>query len=103
MTEKQGPLTVRAMGMPWYRAEDFPRILEIMDDAHKLHATHEQWRTAAELGEREMQRKGLIVIRAIIDPDAFTEWCREKGMKLDAKARGLYASWVAMREVKQTH
>ena len=29
--------------MSWYRAEDYRRILEIMEDADKLHSTYDQW------------------------------------------------------------
>jgi len=94
---------VRAVGMSWYRAEDYRRILEIMEDADKLHSTYDQWLKAAERGERELKGKGHIVIRAMLDPDQFTAWCREKGLKRDAQARTQFASWFAAQQVKDTH
>jgi hypothetical protein len=93
---------VRSLSLS-YRAEDYGRILEIMEDADKLHQTYDQWLKAAELGERELKGKGHVVIRAMLDPDEFTAWCLEKGLKLDAEGRKQFASWVASRPVKDTH
>jgi hypothetical protein len=94
---------IRAAGMSWYRAEDYGRILEIMEDADKLPPTYDQWRRGAERGERELKGRRDVVIRAMIDPDEFPAWCREKGLKLDADGRTTFASWVAYQQVKDTH
>jgi hypothetical protein len=96
-------MQVRSVGMCWYLAQDYPRILEIMEDAKKLHKTHDQWLKAAELGERELKRKGHIVVRALIDPEAFTVWCRENGLNRDSNARSTFASCEALQKVKNTH
>ncbi len=79
------------VALSWYRAEDYDRILEIMEDADKFHSTYDEWLKAAERGERELKGKGHVVIRAMLDPDEFTAWCREKGLKLDAQARTQFA------------
>jgi hypothetical protein len=51
---------IRAAGISWYRAEDYGRILEIMEDADKLPATFDQWLKTAERGERELKDKGQV-------------------------------------------
>jgi hypothetical protein len=84
----------RIIGMPWYTREDHPRILEIMVDADEFLA-------AAERGERDLQRQGHTVIRAIIKPDEFLVWCREKGLRPDAYARSEFAAVIAARQIKQ--
>jgi hypothetical protein len=81
----KGP--VRAVGMVWYRREDYAEILRIMDDADKLPPTWEKWHYAADRGLREVEGKGHIVIRAYIDPVEFSTWCVARGLKLDAEAR----------------
>jgi hypothetical protein len=94
---------VRVTGMSWYRRQDYQRILEIMQDAANLPATHDKWRMAAELAEHQLKHNGYIVVHTIIDPEKFTVWCRERGLKLDADARGKFANWVASLQVKDTH
>jgi hypothetical protein len=91
------------MGLSWYLEKDYGRILKIMEDADKLPATYGQWRSSAERGERGLKDKGHIVVRAIIDPEEFAAWCRERALKLDANGRIAFASWVALQQVKNTH
>jgi hypothetical protein len=35
-------------GIPWYKREDYPLILEIMEDADGLPATYDEWEELAE-------------------------------------------------------
>jgi hypothetical protein len=37
-------MKVSVTGMSWYRREDYPRILQIMLDAHKLPRTFDDWK-----------------------------------------------------------
>jgi hypothetical protein len=84
------------MGIPWCEERDYPRILEIMDDADRLPATFASWLKKAEKAEREFKRHGHDVVRAVIDPDRFPAWCHSHGLKrLDAQARIAFASYVA--------
>jgi hypothetical protein len=92
--------TISAMGIVWYREEDYLRILKIMSDAHVLPDTYADWKRIAETTERQMQSRGVLVVRAVIDLDEFPAWCRTRGLKLDAMARNQYASYVAMLKVK---
>lgn len=80
-------LPVRAVGLPWYLRQDYPRILDIMEDAENLPATWFEWNKKAERHQRDAERQGHIVIRAVIDPDDFPDWCRTRGLNVDAEAR----------------
>lgn len=94
---------VRAIGIPWYDREDYSRILSIMEDASLLPRSYDQWLQKAESVERAQKAQGMIAIRAIIDPSAFQAWCRARSLNVDAKARAMFASEVAFREVNKTH
>jgi hypothetical protein len=96
-------LPTRAMGLAWYAREDYPRILEIMADAQTLPATYEKWLKLAEEIERGMMSQDHVVVRAVIDPDEFPAWCAARGLNVDADGRKRFASWVAFRQVKETH
>lgn len=94
---------IRAAGISWFREEDYPRILEIMTDAHVLPPTYQVWREKAERQERTAKASGVIVIRAVIEPDEFLAWCAREGLNVDAKARTAFAADFAARQVKATH
>jgi hypothetical protein len=91
---------VQAIGMAWYDAADYPQILALMTDADRLPASYNEWLQRARNGEKELLAKGSVVIRAVIKPDAFCAWCALRGLKFDAKARTLFASEEAARQVK---
>lgn len=97
------PLPIRAVGMVWYSLEDFDEIKAMMEDGHKLHATHAEWRAAAEQGERRFRREGHLVVRAHLVPAAFREHCRRHGLKLDANGRNHFANLVAYQLHGQDH
>lgn len=90
---------IAAAGIIWFNREDYPRILEIMKDAHVLPPTYELWREKAENDERRAQAAGLRVVRAVIDPQKFIAWCATNGLDIDAKARTAFAADFAMGKV----
>jgi hypothetical protein len=97
-------MKIRAMGLVWYRREDYPRILEIMMDAEKLPHTFDQWEKSITEYARKTEAKGkVVIVRAVIDPDSFLEWCKGKGMLPNAQARIAFANEAAYQQVKTTH
>jgi hypothetical protein len=88
---------ISAVGMAWYKPENFLRLRAMFEDGHKLHRTYREWLAAAEANEKALKIKGLRVLRVDIDPDQFPEWCKAEGLKLNADARNRYASMVAHR------
>jgi hypothetical protein len=91
-----------AIGVAWYRHEDYPQILKIMSDADLLPPTYNAWRTQANESERMLERKGYKVVRVYIEPDRFPTWCFKRGLPLDAKARAQFTSYVMMRRTKHS-
>lgn len=94
---------IRAVGISWFREEDYPRALAIMTDAQVLPGNYLAWREKAEQQERRAKASGYLVIRAVIDPDEFPGWCRTRGLDVDANGRRLFAAWFAMTQVKEIH
>ena len=82
-------------GLVWYRAEHYLAIKELFDDGQRLPATFEKWRQGQEHAEAAIQAKGIRTVRAYIDPKEFTEWCRARGLAINAQARNQFANWVA--------
>lgn len=93
-------MQISVAGMPWYREEDYARILSVMTDAANLPLTYQDWLKKAEQVERTFKAKGMTVIRAIIDPDAFPAWCAAIGLNVDASSRSRWGNEAAIRSVK---
>lgn len=94
---------IRAVGISWFREEDYVRAHSIMDDPQVLPVTYREWQKKAEGTERQIKAQGFIVYRAIIDPDTFPAWCALRGLNVDAKARMAFGSEFAFEQVKNTH
>jgi len=89
--------------MVWYRAEDYDACRRIMTDGHKLPATFDVWRTKAEMAEQQRKVSGETVFRAYIDPETFPDWCRTRGLNVDAEGRGAFASFIAKQQAGRSH
>ena len=57
----------------------------------------------AEDSERRLIRDGHIVVRATIDPDEFSAWCRTKSPNIDANVRMRWPNEAAIRHIKGSH
>lgn len=90
-------LQVKVAGMVWHEERDFAQIKAVMEDADRLHATHAKWKLAAEQGESSMRRQGVFVVRAIVRPAEFVDWCKARGLKINAQARNQFANEVALQ------
>jgi len=84
----------RAVGIAWYRKDDWPALMAIFKDG-EVFDSFEQWQTRAEEVEREFQRAGHVVERVFIDPETFPRWCRQNGVGADRESRGRYAAEIA--------
>lgn len=88
---------IQIAGIAWYRADDYPRIRQIMVDGRNLPATFEKWSEAAHKLEQAYQSAGQRVVRAFIRPDEFVGWCRTHGLDVDANARQRWGAECARR------
>jgi hypothetical protein len=89
-----------AIGVAWYRHEDYPQILKIMSDADLLPPTYNAWRTQANESEHMLEQKGYKVVRVYIEPDRFPTWCFKRGLPLDAKARAPLARRIQREQTE---
>lgn len=90
------PIKIGAAGMVWYKREDYPLILEIMDDNESLATTYDDFITGAEKVFNQLTAQGMRMIRAEIDPRTFPEWCSTHGFKkLNSEARSAFANRFA--------
>ena len=92
-------MELQAIGIHWYKRENFNELVKLFDDGHKLHDTYPEWLASANSLRREIESKGIRVVCVDIDPESFSSWCKSEGRRLDADARSEYASMVAYRTI----
>jgi hypothetical protein len=81
----------RAVGVSWFREEDYAAARALFDATDKL-PPWEQWLKAAKELEQNFLSEGYIVERVYIDPDTFPDWCRERGLRIDRHARTRFSA-----------
>lgn len=96
-------MKISAQGVPWYRRQDYPRVLEVMEDAHLLPKTFDKWLHLAEKALQKAADRGVVPVKAHIDPESFVTWCRERGLNVNAAARIQFAATVAHANYTEGH
>ena len=91
MTDYHG-YPIRALGITWFRKEDYAALLAIFEDAHKMPRKWEDWLKGAEKMEQEMKAKGHMTERVYIDPETFPAWCRKEGVRVAREGRNKFAA-----------
>ncbi len=87
-----------AVALVWYWREDYPRVLEVMEDAGSLQTTWKAWLRDAERLERKLMREGFGVVRVFLAPDEFIQWCKSENLAPIGSSRSRWAS-VKAKEV----
>jgi hypothetical protein len=88
----------RPAAIPWYAEEDFPAIQAVMTDEDIDFPSWSDWLRAAEELEAVLHQQGRQVVRIFIEPQAFADFCHERGVLPDAGARSLYVRLTAKEQ-----
>src|SRR5690348_1955772 len=96
-------MVIDALGIAWYRAEDYDRLKAMFVDGDELPDTYEEWLKKAREVVGVMTLDRQPVEKIWIDPIAFPKWCSEHGQKLDASARTRYAAEAARAISRERH
>ncbi|MGP8121601.1 MAG: hypothetical protein ACLP8B_13930 [Xanthobacteraceae bacterium] len=67
------------VGAYWIREQDYPALLQIFDDGARMPPTWAEWLKMAEEMERGLKAYGHPVLRVVIDPATFADWCAAHG------------------------
>jgi hypothetical protein len=88
-----------AIGVAWYRREQWPRLLEISADRDKLEESYEDWFSNVSKTLGLLKSKGLDPVKVPVDTEELLAWCRSRNLPVDAKARTEYT----VGKVKEIH
>ena len=96
-------LQPHVIGMVWYRQEEYARFRKLFSDGRKLPPTHKQWLKQANKTFEEFAVRGYLVEKVYLDLDTFPDWCRRRGLDIDAKARTRFANEAVARKYRNPH
>ncbi len=83
---------IQAAGIPWYKREEYPQILEVMEDAGLLPRDFDSWLQKARKAKEQLKDQGIMPVEAYLHPSTFVAWCRARGLHVDSAARIEYAN-----------
>ena len=76
-----------AKGAYWIREEDYPAVRAMFADGPKMPPDFADWVKMATEMESGLKAYGHPVLRVIIDPATFPDWCAANGMTPTSEAR----------------
>ncbi|HET8546845.1 MAG TPA: hypothetical protein VFL57_02525 [Bryobacteraceae bacterium] len=83
------------IGVAWYHREDYLRLKAMFTDGENLPDTFDDWQKIVRRSGETLRGDGFEIVKAYIDPKVFSEWCRARGMEMNARARTTYAAEFA--------
>jgi hypothetical protein len=95
---KLSDYNARAVGIAWFRKEDYSTLLAIFEDGDQFARTWEEWEKGAKEAEQKFKADGYIVERVYIDPDTFADWCRQEGVRVAREGRSRFAGSVVAKK-----
>jgi hypothetical protein len=95
-------MTLRAIGVPWFRPEDYARIREMSQD--QLFDDFKQWEQQAERKFAELVAKGVPLEKVFVDPDALAVFARDShGGKINGAVRAEFAARLIAEKYGADH
>jgi hypothetical protein len=80
------------IGLAWYRPEQWQRLRQVSVDVEDLEETYFEWVSVASACFQEVQELGVDIRRVDVDVEDLVEWCKRRGLPLDAEARVSYVT-----------
>jgi hypothetical protein len=79
------------MGLAWYRADQWPRLLASSEDRDQLEGRYEERLQMASERYQDLRRKGVRVEKVDVDVEELLKWCQAKGLGVNSSSRAEYA------------
>jgi hypothetical protein len=81
-----------ALGIAWYRREQWDRLRDVSVDSEFLEKTWDEWVANARERFIEMSIAGFRAERIDVDVERLIQWCRSNRRLLDGEARAEYVT-----------
>ena len=93
---------VRAIGVAWFRREDYQRLREMSDD--EMIPTFDEWEAKMAQLVASKAAPGFILEKVIVDPDELLAYARRlHGGKIDTTVRSAFAAHLVRQKYGTNH
>jgi hypothetical protein len=75
------------VGVYWIKEEDYSAVLRIFEDGNRMPRSFAEWLKIAEEMERGLKAYGHVVMRVLIDPNTFPDWCASHDTRPNGQGR----------------
>ena len=83
---------------PWVEPSDYGRARTLMTDGDLWPHDYDVWRREAERAMQSLASEGVSPVKATLDLEEFSAWCRMNDCAADSTARLAFAEIVALEE-----
>lgn len=80
--------------LAWLRKEDWSRWQAIDSNL----PTYDKWLSKMGIVSKEIEKRGHIAEKVIVNPDDFVAWCQVNGREIERNARAQFAAELLMRK-----
>jgi hypothetical protein len=91
-------MKVVAVSIPWFSAEEWPKLLAVAADRAALHDTHAEFERHASVTVERMRAEGQNVVKTYLFVAELVAWCQRQRRPVDARPRAEFAGIVAWRK-----
>ena len=84
--------TTTRVGLAWFTAETYPKLLAVADDRDARAATFVEFDAVESRRIAALTARGIEVRRILIDVDRLVEFCRARGVKIDRESIPLFVA-----------
>lgn len=81
-----------ALGIAWYRPEQWQRLREISTDKDVVEETHAEWVQNAKRALKKLRRQGIEPVKVDVDVEELLRWCESQHIPVDGNARSTYVA-----------
>jgi len=92
----------RMMVLAWYSKEQWKLLKRRASDAHLLDDSYEDWLEQMNHLVRQLKQGGDAFVKCFVEIAELELWCQKENVPLDAKARTLYVTEVALDKKLKT-
>lgn len=84
---RSDPSPTRTVGIAWYKRDHYAEVRLMMADGHVLPEDYGTWLREAQKVATIEEAQGSAIVKALIVPKQFIDWCRATRQKPDVHAR----------------
>ncbi len=86
------PAQATAMGLAWYRSDQWEQLRSISADRDELEERYVEWLKTASNLFSQLTLRGQEIKKVLVDVNDLAKWCKAKGLLVDSHSRSAFVA-----------